>query len=164
MEVAIMSYKTICVPVALQRYLGFTPISLRQRDLAVKLAGAYGADLHVLTVEAPVTLLPGLETTEDKLKRFVNPLVEQGIQVVTALRKGRPSRKIFNYVTEVKADLVLIGSHSKRGPLDVGLGSTASSLAHDLPATVLMIRPMTEDQERTRELMIPRYPMIFPYG
>jgi len=159
-----MEYKTICVPVALQRYLGFTPISLRQRDIAARLASAYGAELHVITVEAPVTLLPGLETTEDKLKRLVGPLVEQGIEVVTALRKGRPSREIFNYVVEVKADLVLIGSHSKRGPLDVGLGSTASALDHDLPATVLMVRPMAEDQERTRELMIPRYPMIFPYG
>lgn len=159
-----MEYKTICVPVALQRYLGFTPISLKQRDIAARLATAYGAVLHVITVEAPVTLLPGLETTEDKLKRLVGPLVEQGIEVVTALRQGRPSREIFNYVAEVKADLVLIGSHSKRGPLDVGLGSTASSLDHDLPATVLMVRPMAEDQERTRELMIPRYPMIFPYG
>jgi len=59
---------------------------------------------------------------------------------------------------------MIIGSHSKRSPLDVGLGSTAGSLAHDLPATVLMIRPMDEERERTRELMIPRYPMIFPYG
>lgn len=158
-----MEYQTICVPVALQRYLGFTPISLKQRDFAVKLSGADGASIHILSVEASVPLMPGLETTEEKLERFAAPLIEQGFNVVVALRKGRPSREIFDYVGEVRADLVIIGSHSKRGPLDVGLGSTASSLAHDLPATVLMVRPQAEDRERTREMMIPRYPMIFPY-
>ena len=159
-----MEYQTICVPVALQRYLGFTPISLKQRDFAVKLAEVYGAGIHVLSVEAPVPLLPGVESTEEKLNRFVEPLTSGGIEVVAALRKGRPSREIVGYVEEVRADLIIIGSHSKRGPLDVGLGSTASALNHDLPATVLMVRPMAEEQERVRELIIPRFPMIFPYG
>jgi nucleotide-binding universal stress UspA family protein len=159
-----MEYQTICVPVALQRYLGFTPISLRQRDFAVKLSSAVGAGIHILSVEAPVPLMPHLETTEEKLRRFAAPLIEKGLEVTTALRRGRPSREIFDYVREVGADLVIIGSHSKRGPLDVGLGSTASALAHDLPATVLMVRPRAGEREQTREQMIPRYPMIFPYG
>ncbi len=159
-----MEYQTICVPVALQRYLGFTPISLKQRDFATRLAGADNGPIHILSVEAAVPLMPGLETTGEKLKRFAAPLIEQGFEVTTTLREGRPSREIFKYVMEVKADLVIIGSHSKRGPLDVGLGSTASSLAHDLPATVLMVRPRAGERERTRKQMIPRYPMIFPYG
>jgi nucleotide-binding universal stress UspA family protein len=159
-----MEYQTICVPVALQRYLGFTPISIKQRDLAAKLADAGGTAIHILSVEASMPLMPDLETTEEKLNRLAAPLIEQGLEVATALRQGRPSREIYSYVEEVGADLVIIGSHSKRGPLDVGLGSTASSLAHDLPATVLMVRPRASEREKTRELMIPRYPMIFPYG
>jgi len=67
-------------------------------------------------------------------------------------------------VVEVGADLLIIGSHSKRGPLDVGLGSTAAALEHDLPATVLMLRPQDEEAAQARELMIPRYPIVFPYG
>ena len=48
--------------------------------------------------------------------------------------------------------------------LDIGLGSTASALMRDLDVTVLMVRPTEEEQERAKELMIPRYPVVFPYG
>lgn len=159
-----MPYSRICVAAALQRYLDITPIALRQRDLASTLAQADGAQLSIITVEAPVSLLPGTETTREKLNRFAEPLVEAGMKIDAALLQGRPSREIRRHVVEAGCDVLIIGSHSKRGPLDVGLGSTASALAHDLPATVIMIRPMQNEAVRTRELMIPRYPIVFPYG
>ena len=62
------------------------------------------------------------------------------------------------------ADLLIIGSHSKRGTLDVGLGSTAAALHRELEATVITVRPTAEEQEMVQELMIPRYPLVFPYG
>ena len=62
------------------------------------------------------------------------------------------------------ADLLIIGSHSKRGPLDVGLGSTASALLRDLETTVMMVRPTEAERRRAQELAIPRYPWVFPYG
>jgi hypothetical protein len=59
---------------------------------------------------------------------------------------------------------LIIGSHSKRGPLDVGLGSTASALLRELETTVITVRPTADEQEKALELMIPRYPVVFPYG
>ncbi len=159
-----MGFERICVPVALQRYLDFTPVALRQREMAGVLARQYGATLHMLSVDAPMALLPDVETTAEKLTRFIEPLTEEIPEVVTALREGRPSHEIAGYVEETGCDLVIIGSHSKRGPLDVFLGSTASALASDLAVTVLLVRPSLVEMERTRELMIPRYPIIFPYG
>jgi nucleotide-binding universal stress UspA family protein len=159
-----MEYRRIVAAVALQRYLDFTPIALRIRDLAVLLARASGAPLHVLSVDAPVELLPGVENTADKLERLVEPLRGIGIEVVTELREGRPSRVVSEYVAEVDADLLILGTHSKRGPIDVGLGSTASAIDRELATTVLMVRPTLAEQEAALELMIPRYPMVFPYG
>ena len=159
-----MAYTRICVAVALQRYLDLTPIALRLRDLAGVLAEAYDVPIAVVSVEAPVELLPDLETTGEKLERWAAPLRDRGLVVSTKLLEGRPSQEIAALVQIIEADLILIGSHSKRGALDVGLGSTASALLRDLETTVLMVRPTEEERERARELMVPRYPVVFPYG
>ena len=65
-----MAYSRICVAAALQRYLDLTPIAERLRDLAGVLAGAYDIPVAVISVEAPVELLPDVETTEEKLERL----------------------------------------------------------------------------------------------
>jgi nucleotide-binding universal stress UspA family protein len=159
-----MPYTKICVAAALQRYLDFTPIAARIRDLAGVLAAAYGVPVSVLTVEAPVELLPDVETMEEKIERYAEPLKAEGLEVYAAIRKGKPSREIIAHMEELGADVLIIGSHSKRGPLDVGLGSTAAALLRDLETTVITVRPTEAEQEKARELMIPRYPMVFPYG
>lgn len=159
-----MAYTRICVAAALQRYLDITPIAARIRDLAGVLATAYEIPVSVLSVEAPVELMPGVETMEEKLERYAEPLREEGHEVDVVLRKGRPSPEIMSHVQQTGADLLIIGSHSKRGPLDVGLGSTAAALLRELETTVLMVRPTEVEQDVARELMIPRYPIVFPYG
>jgi nucleotide-binding universal stress UspA family protein len=159
-----MAYRKIVAAVALQRYLDFTPIAVRIRDLAALLARACGASLTILSVDAPVELLPGVETTADKLERLCEPLRAAGMEVVVVLREGRPNKVISEVVAELGADLLVVGTHSKRGPIDVGLGSTAAALERELGATVLLVRPTPAEQEAARELMIPRYPLVFPYG
>jgi nucleotide-binding universal stress UspA family protein len=159
-----MSYRRICVAVALQRYLDLTPIVLRQRELVRAIALDAQAVVAVLTVEAPVELLPDVETTAEKLDRFASGLREAGVEVEAVLRRGRPVAEIVDFVTTWRADLLVIGTHSKRGPLDVGLGSTAAGLPSDLAVPVLMVRPTATEQMTARELAIPRYPVVFPYG
>jgi len=159
-----MIYETICVAVALQRYLDVTPVAARQRDLATLIAIGTGARLIVLSVDAPVELLPGLETTAEKLERFARPLRDEDIEVSTELRTGRPSQEIVEVVRTTGADLLIMGSHSKRGPLDVGLGSTVKALPADLEVPILLVRPTASETNRAHELIIPRYPMVFPYG
>jgi nucleotide-binding universal stress UspA family protein len=159
-----MPYRNICVAVALQRYLDFTPVAVRQQALALLLAREHDAKVRLLSVDAPVALLPEVESTDDKLERYAEPFREAGVDVFTSRREGRPSREIIRFVEEVGADLLIMGSHSKRGPLDVGLGSTAIALPVDFEVPVLLVRPTQAEQERTGELMIPRYPFIFPYG
>lgn len=159
-----MEYRRVVAAVALQRYLDFTPITLRIRELAALVALASDAPLHLLSVDAPVELMPGVETTSDKLVRLAEPLRETGIEVMTELREGRPSRVISTFVAEIGADLLVMGTHSKRGPIDVGLGSTASKVDRELAATVLLVRPTPVEQEAALELMIPKYPLVFPYG
>lgn len=159
-----MPYTRICVAAALQRYIDITPIAARIRDLTRIVALADKAAVSVVSVEAPVELLPDVETMSEKLVRYAEPLLADGLDVHVELREGKPSREIAAYVESEGADLLIIGSHSKRGALDVGLGSTASALMSDLETTVFMVRPTENEQERARDLMIPKYPVVFPYG
>ena len=159
-----MAYTKICVAAALQRYLDITPIAARIRDLAGVLAAAYKVPVSVLSVEAPVELLPDVESMQEKIERYAGPLRAAGLEVEVSIRKGRPSREIIAHMEATNADLLIIGSHSKRGTLDVGLGSTAAALHRELEATVITVRPTAEEQEMVQELMIPRYPLVFPYG
>ncbi len=159
-----MAYERICVATALQRYLDITPIAARLRDLAGVLAVADNASVTVVTVEAPVELLPDVESTEEKLERLAAPLRKLGLMVNTNKLEGRPSEEIVGLVKTIEADLLIIGSHSKRGVLDVGLGSTAAAVMRDLDVTVLMVKPTAAEQEKAKELIIPRYPVVFPYG
>ncbi len=159
-----MSYTKICVAAALQRYLDITPIAARIRDLAGVLAAAHSIPVSMLSVEAPVELLPDVESLEEKMERYAEPLKVEGHDVEVKIRKGKPSREIIAHMEEIGADVLIIGSHSKRGTLDVGLGSTASALLRDLETTVITVRPTEMEQEKARELMIPRYPVVFPYG
>ncbi len=159
-----MPYERILLAAALQRYVHFPPVTLRQRELASVLARAFGAKIHVLTVQAPVPLVPHVESTEKKLARYAEPLVAEGLDVEVVFREGKPSPVIRELVEEIDADLVIIGSHSKRGPIDVGIGSTAAALERKLPATVMMIRPTPDEVAKAREEMIPTLPFVFPYG
>ena len=161
---AAMPYRSICVAVALQRYLDFTPVALRQRDLARALATVDDCLLTIVSVNAPVDLLPHLATTEEKIERFVEPLMTDGLSVNTVLRTGKPSTEIVTVIEEVEADLLIMGSHSKSGPLDIGLGSTVRALSHDLQIPLILIRPTAAEVESARELNIPNYPVVFPYG
>lgn len=159
-----MAYERILLAAALQRYVQFTPLAIRTRELAAALAEKFGAALDVLTVQAPVQLLPHVETTEEKLARYAEPLEKLSLKVSLIYREGKPSTVIRQVVEDMNADLVIIGSHSKRGVLDVRIGSTAAALERKLPATVMMIRPTVEDSEKACKEMIPSYPLIFPYG
>ncbi len=159
-----MPYRSICVAVALQRYLDFTPVALRQRAVARALARMGGGVVTVVSVDAPVDLLPHLATTEEKMQRFIEPLVDEGLSVNTILRTGKPSAEILKVIEEIESDVLIMGSHSKSGPLDIGLGSTVRALPHDLEVPLILIRPTAAEVEKARELIIPSYPVVFPYG
>lgn len=157
-----MPAERICLAVALQRYVQIPPIALRQRELVTTLARAWGSEVFVVSVDAPVGLVPDLEETTAKLNRYVEPM--HGLRVTTAYREGRPAAEVQRYMEEVRADLLIVGSHSKRGPLDVGIGSTAAALSRVGKVPVLLVCPSAEEARHTRELMIPTYPFVFPYA
>jgi len=78
----------------------------------------------------------------EKMNDYVAPLVRQGLPVATILRLGSsPRHLIIEVAQEVDADLLVIGSHSKRGLLDIALGGTARHVSEHAPCPVVMVAP-----------------------
>jgi universal stress protein A len=82
-------------------------------------------------IEAARTGLVNLVTTEN-LSRL-NPKLE--------VRVGSPAGEIVATATDIKADLVCIGTHGRGGIAHFLLGSVAEKVVRQAPCPVLTIRP-----------------------
>ncbi len=156
--------KPILLAVALQRYADITPRAIAVREVAADMARFYKTPLTVLTIHVQLALMPEGESTEEKLARFVAPLIEQGLQVGSMLREGSPRSLIPQVAKEIGARLVVMGTHSKRGILDTVVGGTAKAVISASPCRVLLVATTAEESQKTHNLIIPEYPFIFPYG
>jgi nucleotide-binding universal stress UspA family protein len=76
-----------------------------------------------------------------KMDEYVAPLVSQGISVSKIFRLGSARDVIIEVALEIEADLLVIGSHSKRGLLDIALGGTARDVSTHAPCTVVTVAP-----------------------
>jgi nucleotide-binding universal stress UspA family protein len=155
-----LMYTTILLAAALQNWERYSTHALAARDVAATLAKGAAQPLHVLSVyEYPqvdtADLMPPelaaryreefLLRTEtlmvDKLEAYVAPLRAAGVEVSPILRVGNPRQVIVQVATSIKADVLILGSHSKRGLLDIMLGGTAQQVSKAAPCLVLLVSP-----------------------
>jgi nucleotide-binding universal stress UspA family protein len=153
-------YNTILLAAALQKWERYSHHALAAREVAATLAMATSKRLHVLSVydyeyirlmpDVGVELATRLREEEQqridnlmvqKLDEYVTPLVETGIEVIKILRLGYPRDAIVQIAVNIRAELLIIGSHSKRGLLDIALGGTAQYVSRHVPCTVILVSP-----------------------
>ena len=153
-------YRTILLAAALQHWDRYSAHALAAREVAGAMAIGATHHLHVLSVydynfKAPASGLPtdmvaklreeDLRRTnnmmEQKVADYIAPLKAVGLEVTTFLRVGDPRSVIVQTATEIKADALIIGSHSKRNLLDIVLGGTAKYISQHISCTVILVSP-----------------------
>ena len=153
-------YRTILLAAALQHWDRYSAHALAAREVAGAMAIGATHNLHVLSIydynfKAPASGLPAemvaklreedLRRTnnmmEQKVEDYIAPLKAVGLEITTFLRVGDPRSVIVQTVDELKADALIIGSHSKRNFLDIALGGTAKYIGHHVPCTVIFVSP-----------------------
>jgi nucleotide-binding universal stress UspA family protein len=152
-------YNIILAAVALQRWDEFTAHALAVRDTAASLAQGGPQALHVLSVyDYEFTRTSGLphdvavKYREDLMQRtdsamarkmddYIAPLQADGLQITKLLRVGNPRELVIQVANDLKADILLIGTHSKRGMIDISMGGTAQQISRRAPCTVLLVAP-----------------------
>lgn len=119
-----------------------TPEGKKVLAAAVKLAELH--DSKILVVCAlPYTLLPS--NLQKKLKEETFPVIQKMIAAFGIPRNnsyvaiGKPYDIICKDARRRKADLIVLGTHSKKG-LQSALGSTATGVANNAPCDVSLVR------------------------
>jgi len=153
---------TILLAAALQKWERYSAHALAARDVAATLAKGTSHHLHVLSVYDYPPLNVGYIPAEmasrqqdelwrrtdtlmvQKLDAYIAPLQAEGLQITPILRTGNPRDVIVQVATSIKADLLILGSHSKRGLLDVALGGTAQQVGKSAPCLVVLVSPKLE--------------------
>lgn len=146
------SYHQILVPV------DGSPTSQMALDEAIGLAQLTGARLRLVHVVDEMGYVNGFETAMNYLNEII-PLMrvagekllahdrqkaqDKGVAVDSVLIDEGPGR-ICDHVAEqarlVKADLIVVGSHGRRGIGRLLLGSDAEQIVRHAPVPVLVVR------------------------
>ncbi len=145
---AAMKWRHIGCPV------DFSETSRAALEAAAELAARFDAELVLIHVsEEPAAIGPAsifapppaprrVETHRADLEAWVNEAGRGGrARVRSALVRGRPAEEIIRFAHEEHLDLVVMGTHGRRGFRHLLLGSVAEEVVRGAPCPVLVIRP-----------------------
>ncbi len=132
----------------------FTEASQHALEWAVELAARLGASVTVLhAYEIPVVGFPDgamiatadvaariAQTAQDALDRSVATVSGRGAHIDGVLRDGAAAEEIQRVADEIDADLIVIGSHGRRGLARALLGSVAENVVRHAHRPVVTIR------------------------
>lgn len=126
----------------------------------VDVADRYDATVHALSVIDAANLLElgytgdradfeaTVEPLEGHAKRAVEDVSEQarerGVEVVGVVRQGEPYESIVEYAEEGDVDLIVMGTHGRRGLSRYFLGSVTERVVRTVDVPVLTVRMATE--------------------
>jgi nucleotide-binding universal stress UspA family protein len=130
----------------------FTPFSRRALEYAIALARPAAAEitvLHVLPLPLPSldsddepdwmpAGLGGRSEVLERMRRFAEPAEAAGLRTRAVLRVGIPSDEILRAIAELEPDLLVMGSHGRRG-LQRLVGSHAARVLRLAPCPVLTV-------------------------
>ncbi len=132
-------------------------------ESAAYIAGKFGASMHLVFVVqnfddysgffVPQMSLPSLEgelvdSAEAKMASFCGEMVKYceaaGVKELTyKVFMGDVPEKIVEYGAEIKADLIIMGTHGYKGLEKIMFGSVADKVVRSASCPVLTINPYT---------------------
>ncbi len=126
-------------------------------DHAVELARQYGATLHGLYVVDTAAVGSDLDAAmiqdalesrgESVLGEFEETATAAGVEgVETAIRSGAPHRAILSYADEHDVDLIVMGTHGRRGLRRYLLGSVTEKVVRLADVPVLTVHSPSDDE------------------
>jgi nucleotide-binding universal stress UspA family protein len=141
-----ISFKSILVPV------DFGDASKHALEVAVDLATQYKGSLTLVhTWEVPLYAYGGLEfsaidlltpireTAQTYLDEMLVDVKKTVPEARAILRRGAPWREILAAIQEGKPDLVVMGTHGRKGVERIVLGSVAEKIVRTSPVPVLTV-------------------------
>jgi nucleotide-binding universal stress UspA family protein len=133
----------------------FSATSRRALDTALTLARSQNARLTMLFVLGPVVLMPeqpidaltlnrlekqAREWSARRLATLAARARKAGVRASVLLRDGDPADQIVRTCRSTKSDLIVMGTHGRRGLQKFLLGSVAGRVIAAAPCPVVTVR------------------------
>ncbi|HET8637352.1 MAG TPA: universal stress protein [Acidobacteriaceae bacterium] len=132
----------------------FSEFSARAYDYAHSLARHYGATLFVLHVVRAITIDPTFLTTtmidqvysqqaadaKAQIAKLAEKQAGEAVQTQVAVQMGLVADSILSFAKDRDADLIIIGTHGRRGLDRVLMGSTTEAILRKAHCPVLAVR------------------------
>ncbi len=137
----------------------FSKIAEYTLDYAISMAEKYKAKLHLIhvvdeSIDVTGFYIPhsSIEAEEDDMvkaaKKALDKLCHLKLggteEYETKVLEGVPHKEIVKYVNENDIDLLIMGTHNKKGIEQLLLGSTTKSVYKEVSCSVLIILPPDE--------------------
>lgn len=106
---------------------------------------AYGVEAQLLTVDTPEARERAAKV---ELDAYLESLAHAGRPCAGVVRFGDPAQEIVAYAEEAACDVIVVGTHGRRGLTRWLLGSVAEKLVRSSHIPVLTVRA---DGEEARE-------------
>ncbi|WP_224338134.1 universal stress protein [Haloprofundus halobius] len=129
-------------------------------DMALNLAAAHDATLHVLYIVDQPTFVSGmgegfsglddlLDALEERGQQATKAVVEQArkrdIETTTAVRRGNPHDDILIYAEDNDIDVIVMGTHGRTGVERALLGSVTENVVRHSEIPVLTVHRDPEE-------------------
>ena len=133
----------------------FSEISVKALQTALDLAEQINAKLDVVhTLPMSEIDLPAegsaefnrglvqqeLEKTKDKLNQFVKELSNENIDINELICLGDPKDEINKIAQSINPDMIVVGTHGRKGLSHLLMGSVAESIVRNAIVPVLCVR------------------------
>ena len=138
----------------------FSDFSERAYDYGLSLARHYKAELYLLHVVLPVIIgypeyaIPDSvnefygelrEHAEDQLREFAKVHAEGDVQAIVAVEEGVVTESILDFARENSIDMIVMGTHGRRGFQRLTLGSVTERVLRRAGCPVLAVRRPAHD-------------------
>ena len=128
-------------------------------DYATLLAKALGAEITVLYAAPSLSQYVGFHVPPSSIENFVGEIVEgaergmaafvaehfEGVKASGKVVTGYAAEEILHYATAINADLIVIGTHGRKGIDRLLFGSVAQKVAKTAVQPVLTIKPKLDN-------------------
>ena len=85
------------------------------------------------------------------MDQFVKPLNENHVEYTEMIAEGKSAKMIVETAKKLGSDLIIMGSHSKKGFVDVSLGGVTRKVGEDAPCPVLIVTNYKGEDEKQPE-------------
>ena len=120
----------------------------RPQGTEVKVLNVVDLPLLIPTLYAAGFREESLKYGEELVRQTEQPLMKAGFKVQTEVEEGDPKAKIVEDAARWNADLIILGSHGRKGMDRFLMGSVSDAVARHAPCSVQIVRLSTNGHSK----------------